>query len=137
VPRTAANYTQSHERGTIVLPQPRFPATLLKLLTRVNVMKRSIPFALFATLGLLTVGCAHHHHHHDDDDEGVTLVRIEDLPPNVRDHFYHDHPGCDVREIHVEHEGGEVHYHFMFNDHGHAHQTEYRHEGDEIHSEYR
>jgi hypothetical protein len=102
-------------------------------------MRRSIQFALAAALAMLGLGtgCAHHHHHDYDNDDHYDVVRFEDCPQPVRDHFYRDHPGVDVREVRIEHEGGEDHYHFQFDDHGAHHETEYHREGDEIRSEYR
>jgi len=94
-------------------------------------MGRSKPFALIAALGLLG-GCVHHHHHHHDYDDDITVVRIEDCPPMVRDHFYRDHPGCDIRDIHIEDSGGEARYHFRYADHGQERETHYTHGGDEI-----
>ncbi len=99
-------------------------------------MRRTTSYALLFALGLAGGGCVHHHHHHHYDDDGVVL-RIDECPPPVRDHFYHDHPNCDVREVHEIHEDGAVHYHITYVDHGNVVDTRYSHEGDEIRPDQR
>jgi len=94
-------------------------------------MSRFKPFALILALSLLG-GCAHHHHHHHDYDEDDTVIRIDELPPDVREHFYHDHPGVDIRDIRIENEGGETRYHFRYVDRGEDRDTRYMRGGEEI-----
>jgi hypothetical protein len=93
-------------------------------------MRGSQSYAFLLVFCLLPVaGCAHHHHHH----HGEGRIGMDDLPPNVRDHFNRDHPDMAVKGIESDTQQGVTHYGIKYEDHdGLMHESFYDREGDEI-----
>jgi hypothetical protein len=86
------------------------------------------PIAFLLLLCPLGAGCAHHHHHH----QGEGRLGMDDLPTEVRDHFYRDHPNVEIKGVQKDIQGGVTHYEVDFEDQGEPHEAIYDQEGDEI-----